>query len=79
MRRMMMPLRYVSSLAAPMRSHGEITPNRAPPASHARNDLEAFGSAFWAMPTIASSGRARDCCLPAIGTFGRVDNGGWAP
>lgn len=26
------------------------TPNRAPPASHARKDLEAFGSAFRAMP-----------------------------
>jgi hypothetical protein len=30
MRRMMMPLRYVSSLAAPMRSHGDITPKSAP-------------------------------------------------
>ena len=26
------------------------TPNRAPPASHARKDLEAFGSASWATP-----------------------------
>ena len=51
---------------------GPSLPNRAPPAPHARKDLEVFGSASGRCRAVASSGRARDCWprsgLPGVWT-----------